>query len=257
MVSALLTKTKRARGCTDDTSSILDGEESDACEVLELLVSTSKDELQEHFWKHQSVPLSSQPALQEVLSFAWSCNSPETANRTPAKKAKERPVTAEGWGQAHTPKPGPKDQSSRLTQRPQNAAEGPVLAGIADAVQTAAVAASDHLISQPPSTNASIAEGSQAQDTTMGVSSAHASKEASPAHVRVHASEQAEPILAAWRACRSPLELSQAQEIACLVCQRHISTTVSGALALPLVLPSVKVCDDIPVKAFLSSGSTP
>ncbi|CAL5221734.1 g3983 [Coccomyxa viridis] len=123
----------RGRDCSTDTSCILDGEENDACEVLHLLANIITDELHDHFREHQSVALSSQAALQDILSLSWSCSSSKTAD-----------------------------------------------------------------------------------------------------------TEQAEPTLAAWKACRSPMELSQAQEIACLVCRRLTSTTVSSAVALPLVLPAVK-----------------
>ena len=250
-MSALLTHKLCGRVCTDDTSCILDGKENDACEALQLLVSVIKEELQEHFRKHQFVPLSSQPALQDVLSFSWSCDVPEGAGSMPAKQTGKRFLTAEGW-----PKPGPKEQSSSLSQQSGNAFEELNVAGHADA-PIAGMSVADCLILQLPSTHASDAEGSKAQDTTKGDGNALASTRASPVHVRVHAAEQAEPVFAAWRACRSPLELGQAQEIACLVCRRHTPTAMSSAVALPLVLPAVKVCNDMPVTTLLLFGSIP
>ena len=73
------------------------------------------------------------------------------------------------------------------------------------------------------------------------------SAESSTAAARVHAAGQFGPLLEAWRARKSPWTAGLAQELACMVCRRPISSTVSEAVALPLVLPAVQVSSSLQV----------
>lgn len=69
----------------------------------------------------------------------------------------------------------------------------------------------------------------------------HAGEVSRFAGIRVHAAEQPEPVLEAWRECKNPLDISQAQEVACLMCQKSLSTSMSSFVALSLVLPVLQV----------------
>ena len=69
----------------------------------------------------------------------------------------------------------------------------------------------------------------------------HAGEVSRFAGIRVHAAEQPEPVLEAWRACRNPLDISQAEEVACLMCQKSLSISMTSSVALSLVLPVVQV----------------
>ncbi len=227
------------RGCSADTSCILDGEENDACEVLHLLVSIITDELHEHFLEHKSVALSSQTALQDILSLSQSCSSPNTVHSASSIDTRVRSVAADTSAECCLSGQGSREPNRKITLQPGSAA----LAHQEDALDDPGMSAAEVPLPGSRSTSINTFTGdSRAQETARGAGSVHASKGASPAHVRVHAAEQGEPTLAAWRACRSPLELSQSQEVVCLVCQKHTSKTMSSAVALPLVLPSVKVC---------------
>ena len=248
---ALLTMDSRGRDCSTDTSCILDGEENDACEVLHLLANIITDELHDHFREHQSVALSSQAALQDILSLSWSCSSSKTADSVSSIDTRDRSVTAEIRDECRSPRQNPKVPSGGKTLQ-HGTTES---AKHEDALYHPDMSAAEVPLQKGYSTSVNTCTGdSISQERASGVSNARASKGASPAHVRVHAAEQAEPTLAAWKACRSPMELSQAQEIACLVCRRLTSTTVSSAVALPLILPAVKVSmRDISAKSLCGS----
>ena len=254
-MSAPLTTIQCGRDHTDDTSCILDGGENDACEVLHLLVSIISNEMHEHFRRQQSAALRFQPALQDVLGFSWRNKNPKTAG--PFEDTSEMPGTPPGRAGRQLTQQGCKKRIALLTVQPEIETAGAAAAVLADTFCTAEPSASDLSASQALRASATFNEGCPAQERagegdTPGNRSV--SRGASPAHVCVRNAEQAEPILEAWQACRSPLEISQAQEVACSVCQRHTSTTISAAVALPLVLPCVKVCPvdtPVPMKMLL------
>lgn len=225
------------------------------CEVLHLLVSIITDELQKHFRTHQCVALSSQTAVHAVLSLSQGCNPSETADIAPPQKDA---CPARGRAECHSHTPGYEEQSARLTLQPGSETEGPTAVMHAAAVQDAGTSAAHPPILQPPDDSGSINHSSLAQEAAREDGALHASEAAAPAPVCMHRAQQTEPVLAAWRACKSPLELSQAQEIACLVCRRPTSTTMSTAVALPLVLPAVKVCRHrVPVASCISLLALP
>ena len=230
--------TGHGRGCSTDTGCILDGEENDACEVLHLLVGIITDELHEHFQEHQSPALCGQTALQDILGFHRSrCSSPGTAEDS--ADTTDQSVPAEAGAERRSPRLDFREPSCGITLQPGSAG----LADHGNALGDPDMSAAESSLLEAHSRSVNTCAGdSRSQGTARGISNADKDNWVSPAHVRVHATQQAEPILAAWRACRSPLELSQTQEIACLVCRRHTSTTMSTAVALPLVLPAVKVC---------------
>ena len=205
-------------------------------------MSIITDELQRHFRTHQCVALCNQAAMNAILSLSQGCEASETADIAYSQSLQQEATPAPGRAERHSHTPGYGAQSSRLTLQPGSETEGPAAVKGAAAVHNAGTLAARPSLVRPPSNSGNIIHSSQAQEAANEDGAIHVSEEARPpAHVRVHAAEQAEPVLAAWRACKSPLELSQAQEIACLVCQRPTSTTMSTAVALPLILPAVKV----------------
>ena len=201
-----------------DDRCVLDGEENDACELLRMLADFIKAELQTSFKEHSAAGLSSRSALQDVLSASMG-GVPQTSpcGTNPVVKCHGADVSD-----------GPsEDLTLQDSSSCQQASQG---AGPAHLQQSARTSSDD----SPPepaglSAKSTLAEG---VDESAGTSTAAA---------RVHAAGQFGSLSKAWRARKSPWSAGLAQELACMVCRRPISSTMSEVVALPLVLPAVQV----------------
>ena len=174
-------------------------------------------ELQTSFTEQSAVVLSSSSALQDILSASMG-SMPQTL------PCGLKPARSHGPTMSDEPVESSALQDSSLCQQ---------------ASQSAAPAHPQH--SAGTSSDDSIAEPAGLAGESRMAGCADQSARASPAAARVRAAGQVGPSLGAWRACKSPWSPSLAQELACLVCHRPISSTVSEAVALPLVLPAVAV----------------
>lgn len=200
-----------------DDHSVLDGEENDACELLRMLADFIKSELQTSFTEQSAAVLSSSSALQDVLSASMG-GVPQASPSGP------KPVKPHGDGMTKELSESLTVQNSSLCQQASESATGAHL-------QHSAGTSSDDRTAEPA--------GLSAESRSAGC--ADPNVRASPRAARVRATGQVGPSLGAWRARKSPWITGLAQELACVVCRRPISSTVSEAVALPLVLPAVQV----------------
>ena len=214
------------RSHAGDDRCVLDGEENDACELLRMLADFIKLELQTSFTEHSAAGLSSCSALQDVLSASMG-GMPQASpcGTEPVVKLHGAHVSDEPF----------EDLTLQDSSPCQQASQG---AGSAH-LQQSARTSSDDSTSEPAelSARSRVAEG---VDESAGTSTAAA---------RVHAAGQFGQLLEAWRARKIPWTAGLAQELACVVCRRPISSTVSEAVALPLVLPAVQV-SSLPCRMF-------
>ena len=214
------------RSHAGDDRCILDGKEDDACELLRMLADFIKAELQTSYTEHSAAGLSSCSALQDVLSASM-------GGMFQAPPSGTEPVV-ESHGAAMSDEPS-EDLTLQDSSPCQQASQG---AGPAH-LQQSARTSSDGSTPEPAGLSAEsrLAEG---EDDSAKPSTAAA---------RVHAAGQFGPLLEAWRARKSPWSTGLTQELACAVCRRPISSTVSEAVALPLVLPAVQV-SSLPCRIF-------
>lgn len=216
-----------------------------------MLMSIITDELQRHFVKHTAVTLNNHSALQDIMALSSDRSRLSgAAAGMPCKDVKqedeEREVFERGIAEANC-----REQPAPVRLQPLTGSRASPPAAQADS------GAACHPQRAPPrtcaipldcsesnSSSSSIADGSRSlhwdfEDAQTSNALARASQSAAAA--RVCAFQGPEPVLAAWQACGSPLDIRQAQEVACPVCRRAISTTVSSTVAIPLVLPVIQV----------------
>lgn len=210
------------RSHAGDDRSILDGEENDACELLRMLADFIKAELQTSFREHSAAGLSSRSALQDVL-FASMMDMPQAS-----PCGTRAVVKSHGADVSDEPLKALTLQDSSSCQQVSQGAGSAHL-------QQSTRSSSDDSTLEPA--------GLSAENGLAGV--ADQSAGASTAAARVHAAGQFGPLLEAWRARKSPWTAGLAQELACMVCRRPISSTLSEAVALPLVLPAVQVSSSL------------
>ena len=216
-----------------------------------MLMSSITHELQRHFVKHTAVTLNNHSALQDIMALCSACSKlSEAAARLPCKDVaqedEERGVVERGIAEASCRQQPAPERLQPLTGLASSPPAAQADSGVVCHLQkekprTCAIPLD---CSDSNSSPSSIADGSQPlrcdpDDAQAGNALAHASQSAAAA--RVCALQGPEPVLAAWQACGSPLDIRQAQEVACPVCHRAISITVSSAVAIPLVLPVVQV----------------
>ena len=216
-----------------------------------MLMSSITHELQRHFLKHTAVTLNNHSALQDIMAPSSDCSGlSEAATRMLWKDVEqedeEREKVERGEAEAscrEQPAPERLQPLTGLTASPPAAQADPG-AACHPQKNPSRTCANPLDCSESISSSSSIADGSHIMhcdpnNAQTGIALARASQSAAAA--RVCALQGPEPVLAAWQACGSPLDIRQAQEVACLVCHRAISTTVSSAVAIPLVLPVIQV----------------
>lgn len=216
-----------------------------------MLMSSITHELQRQFVKHTAVTLNNHSALQDIMALSSDCSRlSEVAARMPCKDVEqedeEREVVERGIAEANCrelPAPERLQPLTGLRASPP-AAQADSCSACHPQKDTPRTCAIPLDCSESKSSSSSITDGSQPlhcdpDDAQTGNALARASQSAAAA--RVCALQGPEPILAAWQACGSPLDIRQAQEVACPVCHRAISTTVSSTVAIALVLPVVQV----------------